>query len=1166
MVLTLAVSTTASAQHSPQVSSVTPVHNEMNVAVSENVKITFNLVMNEASLNDTTIIVTGSQSGYHTGSVSYFAIARSATFTPDIDFALGEVVYVLVTTGVQSSLGFNMASNYAFNFSIEGGGGGTFPSSSEISMGELVKSVYAADYDGDGDLDLAVTSQTYYDSVVVRLNNGDGTFASSTSGRLWLGDGARDIFSADFDGDGDLDLVTANSISDDISVIRNEGAGTFSGSSYYAAGDSPWAVFAADLDTDGDVDIIAANRYDDNVSVFLNNGDGTFAADVLYWTGTEPTDVYAADLDGDRDLDIVTANRVSDDVHVRLNNGDGTFATSIGYSVDNGPEAIHAADLDGDGDLDIAVANNVSRDVVVMLNNGDGTFVVGEDYSVAHYPCAICAGDFDDDGDIDVATASYVVPELDRVSVLLNDGDDSFAPYVAYVVGDAAGDIRDIITADFDGDGDLDLATANFLSGGVTILWNFTPAPSVASTSPYQNELNVNQSTDISVTFNVDMDEATIDYSSFVVSARSTGLHAGTISYDNPSKTATFNPTEDFDEGELVSVSLARDIESAQGSAMDTSYVWCFTVVAGEGSAEFAEDSVYATGTLPQAVHAADLDGDGDIDLATANRNTHNVSVLLSNGDGTFDAHSTYPVTYYPISLFAADFDTDGDIDLATTSSQGDNVSILLNNGNGTFASHADYTVANSPFCMTGGDLDGDGDMDLLTGNLSNLSVIWNNGNGSFTAHADYLAGSSLSSVYAFDSDGDGDLDIAATNVNNDTVTLLTNNGDGVLTLFQTYPVGGKPSSIFAADLDDDGDLDMSVANRLSNTVSVLMNNGDGTFAAQVVYSAGIGPVSIFAADLDGDGDLDLTNANYNSKDVTVLLNDESGTFTDGGDYATGEGPYNLFVADLDGDNALDLAVVNLNTSNLSVLLNLDVFFVSLPITATGVDISFVSGLDTLAILNFASETLDSLRIGAYIDAIPPNIPAGTDWVHRYYEITPYPPGATFEADIILFYAQEEFDASGLSDESLLHMYRYDDAATEWEIQFGILDAAMNSVSCNGVTEFSIWAFTCSSSLVGDESGQVPTASALYQNYPNPFNPATQIKYVLHRDSDVKLAVYDVLGRNVVTLVNGRQTIGYRTVTWNGRDGSGNQMASGIYFYRLVAGDFVQTKKMVLLR
>ena len=232
----------------------------------------------------------------------------------------------------------------------------------------------------------------------------------------------------------------------------------------------------------------------------------------------------------------------------------------------------------------------------------------------------------------------------------------------------------------------------------------------------------------------------------------------------------------------------------------------------------------------------------------------------------------------------------------------------------------------------------------------------------------------------------------------------------------------------------------------------------------------------------------------------------------------------------------------------------------------TGVDIPFVSGPDTIAILNFASETLDSVRVRVCPDELPPDIPPGTDWVRRYYEITPYPPGATFEADIMLFYAQEEFDASGLSDESLLHLYRYNDAATEWELQIGTLDIAANCIGCSGVTEFSIWAFTCSSSLVGDESGQVPTASALYQNYPNPFNPATQIKYVLHRDSDVKLAVYDVLGRNVVTLVNGRQTTGYRTVTWNGRDGSGNQMASGIYFYRLVVGDFVQTRKMVLLR
>jgi len=243
-----------------------------------------------------------------------------------------------------------------------------------------------------------------------------------------------------------------------------------------------------------------------------------------------------------------------------------------------------------------------------------------------------------------------------------------------------------------------------------------------------------------------------------------------------------------------------------------------------------------------------------------------------------------------------------------------------------------------------------------------------------------------------------------------------------------------------------------------------------------------------------------------------------------------------------------------------------DTRYVTLPINTTGIDMPFVSGPDTLAILNFESETLDSLSIVAFMGAIPPYIPGGTDWVRRYFDITPYPPSASFEADITLFYTQEEFDASGLTDESLLHAYRYDESAHEWQPQYGILDVAGNSVFCGGVTEFSVWAFTGSASVTDVDDDQLPAASLLYQNYPNPFNPVTEIRYGLKENCHVKLAIYDVRGRKVAVLVDEAQESGYRTVTWNGQDQSGSRVASGMYFYRLVAGEYTSTKKMVLLR
>jgi flagellar hook assembly protein FlgD len=95
---------------------------------------------------------------------------------------------------------------------------------------------------------------------------------------------------------------------------------------------------------------------------------------------------------------------------------------------------------------------------------------------------------------------------------------------------------------------------------------------------------------------------------------------------------------------------------------------------------------------------------------------------------------------------------------------------------------------------------------------------------------------------------------------------------------------------------------------------------------------------------------------------------------------------------------------------------------------------------------------------------------------------------------------------------------------------------------------------------------EIPVRYELHPNRPNPFNPTTLIAYDLPRAADVRLVIYDVQGRRVAELVNGAKPAGRHETTWNGRNASGEPVASGVYFYRLIAGDFVQTKKMVLLK
>jgi hypothetical protein len=96
--------------------------------------------------------------------------------------------------------------------------------------------------------------------------------------------------------------------------------------------------------------------------------------------------------------------------------------------------------------------------------------------------------------------------------------------------------------------------------------------------------------------------------------------------------------------------------------------------------------------------------------------------------------------------------------------------------------------------------------------------------------------------------------------------------------------------------------------------------------------------------------------------------------------------------------------------------------------------------------------------------------------------------------------------------------------------------------------------------------GQQPTRYALFQNYPNPFNATTTLHYDVPEISQVTLTIYDILGREVITLVNEEQHYGYKRIDWNGRDVNGSLVAPGVYFYQAKMGPLTETKKMVLLK
>jgi hypothetical protein len=232
----------------------------------------------------------------------------------------------------------------------------------------------------------------------------------------------------------------------------------------------------------------------------------------------------------------------------------------------------------------------------------------------------------------------------------------------------------------------------------------------------------------------------------------------------------------------------------------------------------------YDVGSLPDSVTVGDVNGDGKLDLAVANRGSNTVSILLGNGDGTFRAAVNYSVNN-PQSLAIGDFDRDGRLDLAVAKGSSNGVSILLGNGDGTFQTAMNYNAGINTSSLAIGDFNKDGNLDLAAANAASntVSILLGNGDGTFQAAVNYSV-NNPQSVVVGDFSGDGKLDLAVSNAASNTVSILPGNGDGTFQAAMNFSVGSNPLSLAADDFNRDGKLDLAVSNAASNTVSILLN------------------------------------------------------------------------------------------------------------------------------------------------------------------------------------------------------------------------------------------------------------------------------------------------------------------------------------------------------
>lgn len=480
-----------------QVVAVSPAARTLVAPTNSAVAITFDRPVDSSTINSDSFRVFGRWSGAVSGTYAFSDGNQTVTLIPDEPFSAGEQVMVILANTIQAEDDtFLRSAGYSYQFWTA-----TETVNAEFELLDVLSTLshpgdttrayggVGSDFNNDGWMDLGIINEVSADvRVFVNTADGTGNYYDFLTPPAPVNTQASPNEPGDFNNDGNTDLVVGNIDTASLSVLLGNGDGTFDAPPQISVGPYPRGVAVLDADGDGDMDIANTNSggVNGNLSLLLNNGDGTFAEPVYFdGQGQQEWAMATADMneDGIMDLVVGTQSYASPQILVHLGNGDGSFTFLAAYPAGGPVWMINTGDLNGDGHDDVATANSGGNSGSILLNDGAGHLSTPLVTPTDSLVLSTRIGDVDGDGDLDWVLSSY----FGDWRMFINDGAGNFSAGPSFPSSAAA---SCAVLLDFDNDGDLDLALIDEIADEVVLMKNvgepgpppITPTPSVMPT------------------------------------------------------------------------------------------------------------------------------------------------------------------------------------------------------------------------------------------------------------------------------------------------------------------------------------------------------------------------------------------------------------------------------------------------------------------------------------------------------------------------------------------------------------------------------------------------------------------------------------------------------------------------------------------------------------